>query len=257
MHPVCLTCAVLLFIALVQMSCTSPAPQAPQSGENAGGTVSPSPNPADTTSGDPHLYINDCQRTLFTAMWDGDAKVVQCYMDAGADPNTPSNFDHRPGDHNGETILVDAVRHGYVEAASVLVWAGADVNTIALLPKWDPEHGVDPTSWEPSQPLIFLALPPQPSERHFQILRVLLAARADANAKLNQMPGPEHHASRGRGQSLGLRIHEAAPPPSRRPRRTPRWQLDAAVGRRVGRRCGENHHSSWGRRRPSCYEFVV
>ena len=188
MNPVCLTCALLLFSALVQMACTSPAPQASQSGENARGTVSPSPNLADTTSRDPHLYINDCQRLLFTAMWDGDAKAVQCYIDAGVDPNTPSAFDQRPGDHNGETILVDAVRHGYVEVVRVLVWAGADVNASALLPKWDPEHGVDPTSWEPSQPLIFLALPPQPSERHFQILRVLLAARADANAKLTQMP---------------------------------------------------------------------
>ena len=121
-------------------------------------------------------------------MWDGDAKVVQCYMDASADPDTPSTFDQRPGDHNSETILVDAVRHGYVEVVRVLVWAGADVNTSALLPKWDPEHGVDPTSWEPSQPLIFLALPPQPSERHFQILRVLLAAGADPNAKLTSRP---------------------------------------------------------------------
>ena len=103
-------------------------------------------------------------------------------------PNTPNTFDQRPGDHNGETILVDAVRHGYVEVVRVLVWAGADVNTSALLPKWDPEHGVDPTSWEPSQPLIFLALPPQPSERHFQILRVLLAAGADPNAKLTRRP---------------------------------------------------------------------
>ena len=97
-------------------------------------------------------------------------------MDAGVDPNTRSTFDQSPGDHNGETILVDAVRHGYVEVVRVLVWASADVNAFALLPKLDPEHGVDPTSWEPSQPLIFLALPPQPSERHFQILRVLLGA---------------------------------------------------------------------------------
>ena len=97
-------------------------------------------------------------------------------MDAGVDPNTPNTFDQSPGDHNGETILVDAVRHGYVEVVRVLVWASADVNAFALLPKLDPEHGVDPTSWEPSQPLIFLALPPQPSERHFQILRVLLGA---------------------------------------------------------------------------------
>jgi hypothetical protein len=44
-------------------------------------------------------------------MWDGDAKAVQCYIDAGVDPNTPSAFDQRPGDHNGETILVDAGSH--------------------------------------------------------------------------------------------------------------------------------------------------
>ena len=189
MNTACLTCAVLFFIALFQMSCTgSPAPQASQPGEIGRGTVSSSLNLADTESRDPHLYINDCQRLLFTAMWAGDAEAVQCYMDAGVDPNTPSAFDQRPGGHNDETILVDAVRHGYVEVVRVLVRAGADVNTAALLPKWDPEHGVDPTSWEPSQPLIFLALPPQPSERHFQILRVLLAAGADPNARMTHMP---------------------------------------------------------------------
>ena len=188
MQPVSLTCATLIFIALIQISCATPGPQASQSAESVPSTVSPHPDAADTTPGAPPRYIDACQRTLFTAMWDGDAKAVQCYMHAGVDPNTPNTFDQRPGDHNGETILVDAVRHGYVEVVRVLVWAGADVNTSALLPKWDPEHGVDPTSWEPSQPLIFLALPPQPSERHFQILRVLLAAGADPNAKLTRRP---------------------------------------------------------------------
>ena len=188
MKPVSLICATLIFIALVQISCTTPGPQTSQSAESAPSTVSTRPNAADKESENKPLYLADCQRTLFTAMWDGDAKVVQCYIDAGVDPNTPSAFDQRPGDHNGETILVDAVRHGYVEVVRVLVWAGADVNTSALLPKLDPEHGVDPTSWEPSQPLIFLALPPHPSERHFQILRVLLAAGADPNARMTQMP---------------------------------------------------------------------
>ena len=117
-------------------------------------------------------------------MWAGDAEAVQCYMDAGVNPNSPSTFDQRPGDHDGETVLVDAVRHGYVEVVRVLVWAEADVNTLALLPTLNSESIVAPTAWEPSQPVIFLALPPKPSERHFQILRVLLAAGADPNAKL-------------------------------------------------------------------------
>ena len=188
MKPARLICATLIFIALVQISCTTPGPQTSQSAESGPSTVAPSPNAADTMPGAPPRYIDACQRTLFTAMWDGDAKAVQCYMDAGVDPNTRSTFDPRPGDHQGETILVDAVRHGYVDVVRALVWAGADVNTLALLPKFDPEHGLDPASWEPTQPLIFLALPPQPSERHFQIIRVLLAAGADPNARLTSRP---------------------------------------------------------------------
>ena len=188
MKPVSLICATLIVVALALISCTTPGPQTSQLAESVPSTVSPAPTSADSMPGAQPLYTAACQRTLFTAMWAGDAKAVQCYMDAGVDPNTPSTFDQRPGDHNGEAILVDAVRHGYVEVVRVLVWAGADVNPFALLPKWVPEHGVDPTSWEPSRPLIFLALPPQPSERHFQILRVLLAAGADPNAKLAQRP---------------------------------------------------------------------
>ena len=188
MKLISLTCASLIIVVLALISCTNPEPQTSQSAESVLGTASTGPNAADTMLRNSPIYTAACQRTLFTAMWDGDAKAVQCYMDAGVDPNTQSTFDQRPGDHDGETILVDAVRHSYVEVVRVLVWAGADVNTSALLPKWDPELGVDPTSWEPSQPLIFLALPPQPSERHFQILRVLLAAGADSNARLTRRP---------------------------------------------------------------------
>ena len=189
MRPISLTSATLILIVLIQISCTPHGPQTPQPPTRVPSTVSPRPNVADTSPGASPRYIDACQRTLFTAMWDGDAKAVQCYIDAGVDPNTRSTFDQRPGDHNGETILVDAVRHGYVEVVRVLVWAGADVNTLALLPKFDPEHGLDdPASWEPTQPLIFLAFPPQPSERHFQIARVLLAAGADPNARLTRLP---------------------------------------------------------------------
>ena len=188
MKTVSLTYVALIFVALFQISCNTPRPQTSQSAESVPSTASPHSNAADNMPRNSPIYIDACQRTLFTAMWDGDAKAVQCYMDAGVDPNTPSTFDQRPGDHNGETILVDAVRHGYVEVVRVLVWAGADVNTSTLLPKWDPEQSVAPASWESSQPLILLALPPQHSERHFQILRVLLAAGADPNAKLTRRP---------------------------------------------------------------------
>ncbi len=185
---VALACVTLLLVTLFQTSCVTPDPQTSRADGDVPDAARPGPDGTDNASANQPLYLADCQRTLFTAMWAGDAEAVQCYMDAGVDPNSPSAFDQRPGDHNDETILVDAVRHGYVEVVRVLVWAGADVNTAALLPKWDPENGVDPTSWEPSQPLIFLALPPQPSERHFQILRVLLAADADPNARMTHMP---------------------------------------------------------------------
>ncbi len=184
MKPINLTSATLIFIILLQTSCISAGPQTPQPAGNVTSTASRNPNPPATIAGGQPRYIEACQRTLFTAMWAGDAEAVQCYMDAGVDPNTPSTFDQRPGDHDGETILVDAVRHGYVEVVRILVWAGADVNTLALLPTLNSEGTVAPTSWEPSQPVIFLALPPQPSERHFQTLRVLLAAGAEPSAKL-------------------------------------------------------------------------
>ena len=188
MRPISLTCAILILIVLIQISCKPLGPQTPEPSTIVPSTASPRPKVADMRPGASPLYIDACQRTLFTAMWDGDGKAVQCYMDAGVDPNSRSAFDQRSGDHNGETILVDAVRHGYVEVVRVLVWAGADVNTLALLPKFDPEHGLDPASWEPTQPLIFLAFPPQPSERHSQIARVLLAAGADPNARLARLP---------------------------------------------------------------------
>ena len=124
------------------------------------------------------------QINLHQAMWTADAHAVRCHLAAGADPDTRSNIDIKPGDHDGETILVDAVRYGYVEIARALVEAGADVNTMSLTPKFDRKTGTDHTSYEPVQPLIFLIQHLTRSDRHVEIARILLDAGADPNAAI-------------------------------------------------------------------------
>lgn len=182
MHLHKLVCIGLIVVALTSVSCVNNHATATQIPSIVPSPAAPEISPERDGSCD--------SISLSEAMWNGDADIVRCHLAAGADPNTQSQFDQKPGNHNGETILVDAVRYGYVEVVRALVAAGADVNTKALKPKFDRQFGTDRNFYESVEPLIFLTQAIDPSDRHYEIARILLDAGADPNAAIIR-PGTE------------------------------------------------------------------
>jgi cytohesin len=132
----------------------------------------------------------NADKSIHTAVRDGNIEAVKQYLDAGTDVNAK--------DENGVTPLHQAAFYGQKEVVELLIAKGADVNAKEE-DGWTPLHfAAESAPW-------------QLTRGHKEVAELLIAAGADVNARDNWGRTPLHEAAyHSNKEIVGLLIAKGA-----------------------------------------------